>query len=207
MRDPLYTLMLVTNREQISIPQYMKFIEQCATSGITSVQLREKNANPAIILDFAQQLKNVLDPLNIPLIINDDLELALQINASGVHLGQSDGSVLLARAQLGADKYIGLSIESEEQLLQANQYPVNYVAASAVFPTSHKSNIKKIWGLQGLNELARISTHPLIGIGGITIHNIKATILAGAKGAAIIGALHDAENPAIMASQLRALMM
>lgn len=207
MQDPVYKLMLVTNREQTPVPQYLKFIEQCAQSGITSVQLREKNATADFILDFGQQLKNLLDPLHIPLIINDDLALALKLDASGLHLGQSDGSVLFAREKMGPEKYLGLSIETENELQLANQYPLDYVAASAVFPSQHKSNLKTLWGLEGLRRLASFSRHPLIGIGGIDLHNIKSTFLAGAKGAAVIGALHQAADPAEITKQLRLLMV
>lgn len=207
VQDPVYKLMLVTHREQIPVPQYLKFIEQCAKSGISSVQLREKNSSQDFILHFALQLKDLLKPLHIPLIINDDLDLALEIDAEGLHLGQSDGSIFHAREKLGPDKCLGLSIETEAQLHQANQYPLDYVAASAVFPSRHKSNIKTVWGLDGLGRLAALSTHPVIGIGGIDLQNIQATLAAGAKGAALIGALHLAEDPATMTRQLRSLMV
>ena len=207
MSVPLYTLMLVTNRDTSSISQYLKFIERCAKAGISSVQLREKKSNFAVKLSFAQQLKELLDPLHIPLIINDDLDLALKINASGLHLGQSDGDVIKAREKLGPDKYLGLSIETKAQLELANQYPLDYIAASAVFPTVHKKNVKKLWGLAGLSELSLQSKHPVIGIGGITCNNIQSVILAGAKGAAIIGAIHEATDPVITVKQFRSRMV
>ncbi|WP_019217837.1 thiamine phosphate synthase [Legionella tunisiensis] len=206
MAVPFYKLMLVTHRESCSLAEYLVFIEQCVSAGVSAVQLREKNASPAFLLEFASKLKTLLDHYNIPLIINDDLELALAVNAQGLHLGQTDGSPQLARQRLGPGKFLGLSIETEDDLQRANQYVVDYVAASAVFPTQHKKNIRTIWGVDGLHSLSLRSTHPIIGIGGIDQHNVNEVMAAGAKGIAIIGALHKAENPALMAATLRQLI-
>lgn len=206
MTDPFYKLMLVTHRESYPLADYLAFIEQCVSSGVSSVQLREKEASPAFLLEFASKLKSLLDHYNIPLIINDDLELALAINAQGLHLGQTDGSPELARQRLGPNKLLGLSIESEDDLQRANRCVVDYVAASAVFPTQHKKNIRTTWGLDGVRSLSQRSTHPMIAIGGIDQHNVSEVIAAGAKGIAVIGALHRAENPALMAATLRQLI-
>ncbi|PJE17900.1 thiamine phosphate synthase [Legionella sp.] len=132
-----YKLILITHRQEQPLADYLQFIEKCIASGVTSVQLREKGATRAFLLDYARQLKALLDQFHIPLIINDNVELALEIDAHGVHLGQSDGSPLVARRRLGANKWIGLSIETGQELVKANAYEVNYVAASAV-PTNNK---------------------------------------------------------------------
>lgn len=188
------------------VPQYLNFIRLCAESGITSVQLREKNADYEFKFQFALQLKKLLAPFDIPLIINDDIDLAIAIDAEGVHLGQTDGSVTTARKKLGNKKIIGLSIEADQELDIANTLPVNYVAASAVFPSIHKHNLKKIWGLDGLINLSSRSTHPIIAIGGIDQTNLDQVLKSGAHGAALIGALHEAENPAYMATRLREII-
>ncbi|MCL9683492.1 thiamine phosphate synthase [Legionella maioricensis] len=206
MSNDFYKLMLVTHRENSSLTEYLDFIKKCISSGVTCVQLREKNGDPAFKLQFAQRLQQLLKPYNVPLIINDDVELALQTNADGVHLGQSDGSPQIARSKLGSNKYIGLSIESENELKQANDLNLNYVAASAVFPTPNKKNLKTLWGLEGVSQLCNLTKHPLIGIGGITQDNLPQLIQAGAQGAAIIGALHQAENPSEMALKLRKII-
>lgn len=195
MNNEFYKLMLITHRLNTPLPSYLRFVKQCVTSGVTSVQLREKNASHDFLLKFAQELQSLLSPLNIPLIINDNLDLALQINADGVHLGQSDISPFIARQALGPDKFIGLSIETEQELMESNHFKLNYVAASAIFPSINKHNLKTIWGLEGLHKLTQCSKHPVIGIGGIDQHNLDDVITAGAQGVAVIGALHQAENP------------
>ncbi|CDZ77996.1 Thiamine-phosphate synthase [Legionella massiliensis] len=206
MTTEIYKLILVTHRQAQPLDAYLQFIEKCVTSGVSSVQLREKDASPFFLLDYASRLKKLLDQYQIPLIINDNLELALEIDAHGVHLGQTDGSPALARARLGPDKCIGLSIESEDDLTRANACEVDYVAASAVFPSSHKTNLRTIWGLDGLQSLAKRSIHPLIAIGGINQQNLGKVMAAGAQGVAVIGALHEADNPAAMAAELRSFV-
>ncbi|MBA2657798.1 MAG: thiamine phosphate synthase [Tatlockia sp.] len=203
MTTEFYKLMLITHRQAQPLHDYLQFIEICIKSGVTSVQLREKEAKPSFLEDFALKLQTLLAPYKIPLIINDNLELALKINAQGLHLGQSDGSPRWAREQLHPNQYLGLSIETENDLIRANSYTVDYVAASAVFPSVHKTNLRTIWGLEGLNALAQRSLNPLIAIGGINVTNVKQVMDAGAKGIAVIGALHNAPNPAAMTANLR----
>ena len=145
----------------------------------------------------------MLDPLHIPLIINDHIDVAIELNASGVHLGQSDGDPLLARQRLGSDKIIGLSIDSKDQLLAANDLPLDYVGIGAVFPTTSKHHVSTVWGIDGLKKLAKISKHPIVGIGGINKKNTEEVMLAGASGIAVIAALHDADDPSQLTHDLR----
>ncbi|CAM2980324.1 thiamine phosphate synthase [Legionella worsleiensis] len=206
MRSEFYKLMLVTHRQQTPISNYLNFIKQCISSGVTCVQLREKNSHETAKLEFALGLKELLDAYQIPLIINDDVNLAIKINADGVHLGQTDKSPLNARELLGNNRFIGLSIEAEDNLIQANNVDLAYVAASAVFPSQHKNNLKKIWNIHGLTHLCAHSKHPVIGIGGINQNNLPNVLAAGAQGVAVIGALHQAANPAEMALTLRKII-
>lgn len=201
-----YELMLVTNAQDRSIPDYLAFIKICADAGITSVQLREKEQPREQLLIFGHQLKALLTPLQIPLIVNDDLALAAELKADGVHLGQTDGDPILARNQLGPDKKIGISIDSVDNLIHANQLPVDYVGIGAIFPTSSKKNISTHWGLEGLHKLALCSKHPVIAIGGINTSNAPAVLSAGAHGLAMIGAIHEAKNPAETIKHLRQLI-
>jgi thiamine-phosphate pyrophosphorylase len=206
MTADLYKLILVTHRQEQPLTEYLKFIEKCLSSGVSSVQLREKGAAPSFLWDYALRLKSLLVSYKIPLIINDDIELARAIDADGVHLGQTDGSPFDARERLGAGKWIGLSIETEDDLERANACQVDYVAASAVFPSANKSNLRTLWGIDGLRDLVKRSKHPLIAIGGINRQNLAEVMAAGAEGCAVIGALHEAVFPAAMAAELRALV-
>ena len=206
MEVPAFRLILITHRQQMPLSEYLKFIELCALSGITSLQLREKNMTPEFALEFSSKLKIILDPLNIPLIINDDASLASRMKASGVHLGQTDGKLEEARNLIGPDKIFGLSIESMENLEEANQNTLDYVAASAVFSSKNKENIKKIWELEGLSLLAKKSKHPVVAIGNINLNNIRNVLTAGASGVAVIGAIHDAPDPILAVKNLRKII-
>lgn len=176
--------------------EYLKFIELSAKSGITHLQLRQKNWSASSLLSLGRELQDLLQPYSVPLIINDNLHLALELNADGLHLGQKDGDPDAARAILGADKIIGISIENNTQLEQANlSHSINYVAASAVFPSKSKNNVEHIWGLDGLAKFCQMSYHPVIAIGGINLSNIAQVGAIPISGVAVISAIHEADNP------------
>jgi len=196
-------LCLVTNTQTTPFFLYKKFILQAIEGGITSVQLREKSKNLTQIRDIALELKGILSHYKIPLIINDYIEIAKEIDADGIHLGQSDLAPSDARQLLGPNKIIGLSIESFEELEIANQLTcIDYIAASAVFPSKNKSNCKTIWELSGLQKITQKSKHPVIAIGGINDCNIQHVIESGACGVAVIDAIHCHHNPKEAASHL-----
>jgi thiamine-phosphate pyrophosphorylase len=195
MKNQFYKLCLVTNKGNNHEDQYLNFIKICAKSGISSVQLREKNTPYESLLKFGKMLKETLAPFNIPLIINDNLDLALELDADGVHLGQEDGNIAAARNILGPDKIIGISINSLDQLYAANLLPVNYVGCGAIFPTKNKIDVSTIWGIEGLKQLSTLSKHPVVAIGGIDESNASEVISAGANGIAAIGVFHDVLDP------------
>ena len=206
MKDDVYKLTLVTDKQDTLLEQYLEFICQCAQSGITAVQLREKNLNYKALLDFGRQLQKILQPHDIPLIVNDNVKLAYELNADGVHLGQSDGCILKARELLGPTKIIGITIDSVEQFHIANNFPVDYVGIGAIFATKHKSNIATIWGCEGLKYFATLTSHPIIAIGGIDQNNVSQVMQSGAQGIAAIGVFHDAEEPKTTTKQLRQII-
>ena len=175
---------------------YERVILRAIQGGVTAVQLRNKTNSPTETRALASALIALLRPLQIPLIINDNIDLAKAVDADGVHLGQSDGSPVLARQILGPNKIIGWSIETYEQLEQANQLScIDYIAASAIFVSKTKADCKTIWGLEGLHNITQRSTHPVVAIGGINSTNIQAVIRAGACGAAVISAIYDSPEP------------
>ncbi len=191
--DPM--LCFVTHVENYTLPDYLELLEKIVAGGVTHVQFRAKTLSRFETYVWAYGIKKFLDERKIPLIINDNVALAEVVDAYGVHLGQTDGSPEAARMRLGPDKCIGLSIESTDELLAANQLDcIDYVAASAVFPTQTKTNCKKIWGLHGLNKLVPQSKHPVIAIGGIHTNNIKRVMEQGVLGVAVISAIQEAES-------------
>ncbi|MGE3921208.1 MAG: thiamine phosphate synthase, partial [Gammaproteobacteria bacterium] len=146
------------------------------------------------LLSFASALKKLLDTFQIPLIINDNLELCLTLNADGLHLGQNDGDITIARNLLGPDKIIGLTINTIEQVEHANQLPIDYIGIGSIFPTQHKADVQNIWGITELSKAVGLSCHPTIAIGGINISNANEVMRAGVFGIAAIGAFHQTKN-------------
>lgn len=202
MNKKILKLCLVTHKLQQTTANYHEFILTAIAGGVTCVQLREKNKSLQEIEIIARDLMNILKPRQIPLIINDHVEIAKIVDADGVHVGQSDWSPMAARELLGADKIIGWSVESLADVDAANRLDcINYIGASAVFPSSTKTNCKTIWGIEGLKQIVALSTHPVVAIGGINQSNAARVFAAGAAGIAVISAIHDAED-VYQASQL-----
>lgn len=196
-------LCLLTHIESRSFDEYQKIILSAIHGGITSIQLREKNLPYKELKSLALSLQSLLKPFRIPFFINDNVNLAKEIDADGVHLGQSDTSPIDARRLLGKDKIIGLSIESPQELEIANRLDcINYIAASAVFPSKTKNNCRTIWGLDGLKEVVKKSIHPVIAIGGINPTNVNDIMKCGAAGIAVISTIHDHPQPEVIANIL-----
>lgn len=186
---------MVTNCNGAPTPQYIQMIKSAVAGGVTSVQLRNKYSNFEHGYKLALTLKSILTPLNIPLIINDSIELAKAIDADGLHLGQTDGCPDIARKQLGPNKIIGLSIETMDELENANTLDsIDYIGASAIFPSSTKLNCKTIWGLDGLAKISQQSKHPVVAIGGINASNSRQVFAHGAQGIAVVCAIHQAKD-------------
>lgn len=190
------TLCLLTNAKNISFEKYSVFLNQAIAGGITSIQFRDKWLKKTDRFKFAIKLRDFTAEKNIPLIINDDIDLTKAVEADGVHLGQTDEMVTKAREVLGEYTWLGLSIESLPQLRDANKINyINYVAASAIFPSKSKQNCQTYWGLDGLKKFVKLSKHPVVAIGGIELENIAAIKQQGIAGIAVISAIHDADNP------------
>lgn len=188
-------LCFVTHVENYTLPDYLLLLEQIVSGGVTHIQFRAKSLSRFETYVWAYGIKKFLDERRVPLIINDDVALTEVVDAYGVHLGQTDGSPEAARRRLGPDKCIGLSIESMDELFVANQLDcIDYVAASAVFPTQTKTNCKTIWGLHGLRKFVQQSKHPVIAIGGIHTKNIARVMEQGVLGVAVISAIQEAES-------------
>lgn len=200
-------LTLVTDRRDQPISQYLELVRSCIANGVSAIQLRDKTSSPEVLEEFATALVKLLDCYSVPLIINDHVDLALKVNAAGVHLGQTDACPLLAREKLGPNKIIGVSVESMDDLHRANSIDtLDYVAASAVFATANKQDIKTTWGVEGVQKLSQHSKHPVMGIGGIDVSNVASVIAAGASGVAVIGVLHDSHQSDQTAKQMRAII-
>ncbi|NDW19183.1 thiamine phosphate synthase [Dysgonomonas sp. 216] len=196
------SLYLVTDR-LLSLGRPIEFVvEEAVKGGVSIVQLREKDCSTLNFYEVAVKLKQCLRPYNVPLIINDRIDIALACDAEGLHIGQSDMPYSIARKLMGKNKIIGLSVENVEQAEQANLLDVDYIGASPVFSTPTKTDTAKALGLDGLRQIAKISRHPIVGIGGINIDNAKDIIDAGAEAIAVVSAIMSAEQPAKAAQEL-----
>ncbi len=188
-------LYLVTDEQSCKYHDLETIVLESVKAGVSVVQLREKSADTRTFLNKALALKNILKPANIPLIINDRLDIALACKADGVHIGQSDMPYLVARKHMGPDAIIGLSVETWSDVTAAQDMSVDYIGVSPVFYTPTKKDIKEPWGLAGLKKIKAYSRHPLVAIGGISSSNIVDVILTGADSIAMVSAICSARDP------------
>lgn len=195
-------LMLVTDRELCGTRPVEDVVLRAIVGGIDCVQLREKHLETRGFVEQALLLKQALRPTGVPLIINDRLDVALAVEADGVHLGQADMPVPVARRLLGTNAIIGLSVENWEDVESAQELDVDYLGVSPIFETPTKTDTKGAWGLEGLTRIQSFSRHPLIAIGGLNQSNIANVVKAGANGIAVVSAICSAIDPTKAARDL-----
>lgn len=189
-----YSLYLVTDRSFLKNLSIEKAVEAAIIGGVTAVQVREKDISTRAFYDIAINVKKVTDYYKIPLFINDRIDIAQAIDADGVHLGQSDMDLNIARKILGDKKLIGISTQNLTEALTAEKNGADYIGVGAVFYTNTKNDINKPIELSGLKEICNSIKIPKVAIGGINSSNIKDIISAGANGAAIISAILAEKN-------------
>lgn len=170
------------------------------------VQLREKNLSDQAFLNKALLLKDLLDRYNVPLIINDNLPVAVHCGAAGIHVGNSDSPPTKIRLQHPDTKFLGYSIEYEAQLETEDARVSDYLALSPVYATNTKTDTVTEWKTEGIHRVRQITNKPLVAIGGINEANAASIITAGADCLAIVSAICSAENPALAAERLRNLI-
>lgn len=184
-----YSLCLVTDRAILGGASLQEAVAEAIRGGVTLVQLREKDIASREFCAIAQEIKEVADYYRVPLIINDRIDIALAVDAAGVHLGQNDLDVRTARRILGRRKIIGISVENKDEALAAQEGSADYLGVGAVFYTGSKADINTPIGLSGLQEICRAARIPKIAIGGINAGNIASVMDSGADGAAVISAI------------------
>ncbi|MBQ0008226.1 MAG: thiamine phosphate synthase [bacterium] len=167
------TLCLVTDSTNLRERKLADVVRDAIEGGVNMVQLREKTLNTRDFVKLARQVKCVTDDYHVPFVINDRIDVAMAVDADGVHLGQSDMPYTVARALLGREKIIGLSVENITQVIEANDFSVDYIGISPVFETPTKTDTAMPCGIEGLAEAAQFSLHPIIAIGGININNTR----------------------------------
>jgi thiamine-phosphate pyrophosphorylase len=193
---------LVTDQDLCLGRPLTSVVADAVRAGIACVQLREKNAAFRDFLNQALALKPILTSAGIPLLINDRVDIALAAGADGVHLGQTDMPYEAARRLLGPAAVIGLSVETWEDVVAAQDLDVDYLGVSPIFVTPTKTDTKPPWGLEGLAEIRAYSRHSLVAIGGLNAANALAIIRAGADSVAVVSAICSAKDPFAAARNL-----
>lgn len=200
-----FTLYLVTDRRWLGERTLCDSVEEAILGGVTFVQLREKEISSKEYLELAQRVKEVTDRHGIPLIINDRIDIALAIDADGVHLGPEDLPVPLARKLLGDGKIIGSSAASVDEALLFQAQGADYLGVGAVFPTSTKRGTEKV-GLEDLRGIKSAVHIPVVAIGGIKVENAKSVMETGVDGVAVVSAIMDQADIREAARRLLSLL-
>ena len=186
--QPDYSIYLVTDDGCLQGRALIDCVREALEGGVTLVQYRAKTAASAEMYAEALQLKALCDSFNVPLIINDRLDIAMAVGAAGVHLGQDDLPCAAARKLLGEDYIIGVSAHNPAEAKTALQSGADYLGCGAVFGTATKADVKKL-GTEGLTAICREKGLPVVGIGGVTADNYREVRAAGADGAAIVSGI------------------
>ena len=186
-------LYLVTNRYQDSVESFLEKIETACRSGVTIVQLREKNLTTNQYYQLAKQVKEITDAYQVPLIIDDRLDVCLAVDAAGLHIGDDELPVSVARQVLGPDKILGVTAKTVKRALEAEEGGANYLGTGAIFPTTTKENAP-ITLISTLKTICQRVAIPVVAIGGLTSENIEQLIDTGIAGVAVVRDLMQAED-------------
>jgi len=209
-RDKL-SLYLVTDRALCLGRSLTEVVEASLAGGARCVQLREKEASTREFIELGRALRPLCDLHQALLIINDRADVALACQADGLHVGQSDIAIADARALLGSEAILGLSVESIEQALSPEAAAADYLGVSPIFATPTKTDAAEPWGLAGLRQLKerlaaepQFAAKPLVAIGGLNASNASEVIAAGADSLAVVSALCSSQQPSEAARRLLA---
>jgi thiamine-phosphate pyrophosphorylase len=180
-------------------------VAQAVSGGVTMVQLREKDCTTREFLEQARALKALLAPLGVPLVINDRIDIALAVDADGVHVGQTDMPVEMARAMLEPDKILGLSITNAAQMSHADARKTDYLGVGPLYLQSTKTNASTPLGVEGFAALRAMTERPVMAIGGLKADNSAPVLAAGADGLAVVSGIVSADDPRAAAAEFARL--
>lgn len=186
-------LYLVTNRYQDSLESFLEKVETACRSGVTIVQLREKNLTTNQYYQLAKQVKEITDAYQVPLIIDDRLDICLAVDAAGLHIGDDELPVSVARQVLGPEKILGVTAKTVKRALEAEEGGADYLGTGAIFPTTTKENAP-ITLISTLKTICQRVDIPVVAIGGLTSENIDQLMGTGIAGVAVVRDLMQAED-------------
>ena len=198
-------LYVIIDTQMLKGRSHLEVTGQAIRGGAKMIQLRDKTQSKKQVLTIAEQLKTLCSEYNVLFIINDYLDIAIAVDADGLHLGQDDLPVNVARRQLPLGKIIGCSTTTIEQAVQAQYEGADYIAVGAIYPTSSKTSTMtpaRVVGLDTLRKVRQAVNLPLVAIGGITSDNAHEVLATGADAVAVISAVLGAESPETAARQI-----
>lgn len=195
-------LYAVTDRRWLGKNRLYAHVEQAIKGGATFVQLREKELDEKEFLEEAGEIKELCGKYGVPFVINDNVDIAIDIDADGVHVGQSDMEASNVRKKLGRDKILGVSVQTVEQALDAEKSGADYLGVGAVFSTGSKRDAVDV-SLDTLKDICKAVNIPVIAIGGINEENVHELSGSGICGVAVISAIFSKEDVRSAAERLR----
>jgi len=205
MKNIKLSLYVITDEKLLKKRNLAEAIKQAILGGADIIQYRAKHKSSREMYQEANLIKKVCDKYNKPLIINDRVDIAMAINADGVHVGQDDLDVEVVRRLIGFDKIVGLSTKNLNQVKEANRLPIDYIGFGSIFPTETKEDAK-LAGLEELKKVLKISVQPVVAIGGINENNIQSVLDAGCENVAVVSAVFKDKNIQQNAKRLKEIL-
>lgn len=193
MKKPNLTLYLVTDDKFFQDRDLVQTIEAAIRGGITALQYRFKNKPTRQMYEELLVLRELTKRYGVDLVVNDRVDLALAVEADGVHVGQEDLPPDIVRKLVGDKMYIGYSVNSVDKLREVEHLPIDYIGFGSVYDTTTKANYKLV-GIEGLRQAVKLTSKPIVAIGGITHYRVMEVLQAGAKGIAVVSAILGFED-------------
>ncbi len=190
-----YSLYLVTDRNLCKVSGLLEVICEAIEGGVSVIQLREKDITTSDFINLSREVKKLLRDKNIPLFINDRVDVAMAVGADGIHVGQEDMHVNDVRGLVKDSMSIGLSVNTLKNVQEAENLPVDYLGVGPVFLTQTKENAKPHLGLDGIKKIRQNTKHKLVAIGGIDSSNALEVIQTGVDGIAVVSAICASDSP------------
>ena len=197
-----YSVYLVTDRRNKTDEEFLNIIEEAIKGGTTIVQLREKTASTKEFYDLALRVKEITSRYDVPLLINDRIDIALAVDSEGVHIGQDDMPAVIAREIIGDDKILGVSASTVEEAKKAEIDSADYIGSGAVFPTATKDDADSV-SKEELKEIVDSIDIPVVAIGGITVENAHTLKGSGIAGFSVVSAIMSAKDPKEASQKLK----
>ena len=204
MKQIDYSLYLVTEGYDFSQEHFLEIVEEACQAGVTVVQLREKTAKTRQFYELALKVKRITEAYDIPLIINDRLDICLAVDAAGLHIGDDELPVAVCRKLLGPDKILGVSAKTVARSQEAYDEGADYLGVGAMFPTQTKKT--EVTSFHTLTEIIKVVPLPVVAIGGIKEANVKEFQNVGVQGLCMVSEIMQAKDVTAKVGQLKSMI-